>query len=104
MKQLLGGIAVVVLGIATILAVPFASQPAQAQNVNNFTINAYDIAYTLSRDESNRSVLQTAEVITALFPDFDQNHGIERMIPKQYNSPLGTHLGAYATPASATRV
>lgn len=99
MKRLLGGIAVVVLGIATILAVPFASQPAQAQNVNNFTINAYDIAYTLSRDESNRSVLQTAEVITALFPDFDQNHGIERMIPKQYNGhPTSLRINSITTP------
>lgn len=85
MKRLFGGITVAALGIATILAVPFASQSANAQNANNFSINTYDIAYELTRDEDNRSVLKTTETIGAQFPNYDQNHGIERAIPTRYN-------------------
>lgn len=57
--------------------------PAQA-DVNNFTINNYDINYKLTRDSENRSRLTTTETIIAQFPDFDQNHGIERAIPQTY--------------------
>ena len=86
MKHLLGGITVAVLGIATILAVPFASlQNVAASSVNNFSITSYDINYDLSRDAANRSVLKTTETIVAQFPEYDQNHGIERMLPTQYN-------------------
>lgn len=79
MKRLLVGVM-----SALLLAVP--SLPVQAANLQNFTINNFDIRYELTRDEEKRSVLQTTETITARFPDFDQNHGIERAIPEMYDS------------------
>lgn len=59
--------------------------PARAVDVNNFTISDYKIEYTLGRDSENRSTLKTTETITAQFPDFDQNRGLERAIPKSYD-------------------
>ena len=53
-------------------------------DANNFTINSFDAFYHLSKDSEGRSVLKVVEKITATFPDFDQNHGIERAIPKKY--------------------
>lgn len=71
-------IVVVVIGL-------LPSAPANAVgNTNNFYISSYDMQFELSRDSEGRSVLKTAEKITAVFPSFDQNHGIERAIPTSY--------------------
>ena len=59
---------------------------AAAANPNNFTITHYDIAFSLTRDADKRSVLTTKETIVADFPSTNQNHGIERAIPKKYDS------------------
>ncbi len=53
--------------------------------VNDFTISQYDIDFNLSRDDTNHSVLTTRETIFATFPSSNQNHGIERYIPKKYD-------------------
>jgi len=77
----------VVLGIfvATILLLG-AFQTSYAQNPNDFTIDSFDANYTLDQDAEGRSTLKTVETITATFPDFDQNHGLERAIPKTYDN------------------
>lgn len=76
----------VLFGILSILFLGslFASS-AQAQDVNNFTISSFEADYYLSQDSEGRSRLKTVEKITAEFPDFDQNHGLERAIPKSYD-------------------
>ena len=58
---------------------------AGALSVDNFSISNYEIKLELGRDAENRSTLRTTERITAEFPDFDQNRGIERAIPRQYD-------------------
>lgn len=80
MKYLLGA-AVVFLLAAFLLPV----QPVAARDTNNFVISLYEIDYELTRDSSNRSSLKTVETITAEFPSFDQNHGIERALPSSYD-------------------
>lgn len=76
----MGAISVVVMSFGLLLV----GQSAHA-STNDFTISNYKIDYTLSKDTDNRSVLKTVETITAQFPDFDQNHGIERAIPTSYD-------------------
>lgn len=56
-----------------------------AQNVQNFTIESFEADYYLTRDENNVSELKVEETIVALFPNFNQNRGILRAIPKKYN-------------------
>lgn len=82
MKKVFGGVFLAVLGL--ILGLVTLSGSAQA-SVNNFYISDYKIDYHLTRDSESRSVLETTELITAEFPNFDQNHGIERAIPKSYD-------------------
>jgi uncharacterized membrane protein YgcG len=77
MKKLLLGF--VSLGIV----LSFAS--AVHAGVNDFTISEYQMDLYLGRDGSGRSTLRTKELITAQFPNFDQNHGIERAIPTTYD-------------------
>lgn len=75
------------MGVGVVIAVASSMfvQAANAQDVNNFTINAFDAEYYLSRDSEGRSVLKTKETITATFPQSDQNHGLERAIPLMYD-------------------
>lgn len=82
MKKIFGGVLLVLGGV--IVAATAPSLPARA-GVNDFTISDYKIEYHLSKDAEGRSVLKTTERITAEFPNFDQNHGIERAIPKSYD-------------------
>ncbi len=84
MKRLSWGI-FSVLFLAIIAVVTGGVAPAHAADLNNFRIETFDIQYELSRDSEGRSVLKTTETITAQFPVSNQNHGIERAIPHEYN-------------------
>lgn len=79
MKKLLVGIIALVLGV---VGMPTT---ARALDTNNFTISSYDVQMTLGRDGDNRSTLSAKETIVAAFPDFDQNHGLERAFVKTYD-------------------
>ncbi|TAH31739.1 DUF2207 domain-containing protein [Candidatus Saccharibacteria bacterium] len=77
------------LSAALLLSGFFA--PVTHAAVDDFTITDFQADYYLARDNDNRSRLKTVERITAEFPAANQNHGIERAIPKSYdNHP--THL------------
>lgn len=77
-----------------VLGVPVAPARAVA-NTDNFTISSYLISYELARDTTGHSLLKTTETITAEFPNFDQNHGIERYIPTNYDGH-STHIAVSA--------
>ena len=75
----------IVAGLVAIVGL-LVGQSAAAVDVNNFHISSYRIDYSLGRDSEGRSTLKTVEKITAEFPTFDQNHGLERAIPKSYDN------------------
>jgi hypothetical protein len=56
-----------------------------AGDPNNFSIQSFDADYFLSKDTQQRSQMKVVETIVADFPDYDQNHGIERAIPDSYD-------------------
>lgn len=56
-----------------------------AAGVDDFVIKIFEADYYLSRDAEGQSVLKTIEKITAEFPNFNQNHGIERALPLSYD-------------------
>jgi uncharacterized membrane protein YgcG len=60
-------------------------------DVNDFTFDSFDATYALSQDSSKRSMLHTNETLIAEFPDFDQNRGIIRSIPTDYDGH-STHI------------
>ncbi len=60
------------------------SLPAAAQNTQNFSISSFSADYYLDRTPANVSTMKVVEHIEALFPDYDQNHGILRAIPETY--------------------
>ena len=76
----------ITLVLMAVLGICFGiSTRAAALNVNNFEITDYQIDYYLSKGEDGRSTLRTEETIKAVFPDYDQNHGIERAVPSSYD-------------------
>ncbi|MDN5274182.1 MAG: hypothetical protein JWP06_83 [Candidatus Saccharibacteria bacterium] len=75
------GLALVITSLTSVLARPVAAQ----SGVDNFTINMFDADYYLAKNSEGRSTLKTIERITAVFPAFDQNHGLERAIPESYD-------------------
>lgn len=67
--------------------------PMAYADTNDFSFRSFEARYDLSRDSQNRSVLKVREDLMAVFPDFDQNHGIERAIPKSYdNHPVNLQI------------
>ncbi|MGI9823325.1 DUF2207 domain-containing protein [Agromyces sp. Marseille-Q5079] len=67
---------------AAVAAAPVAAVPA---GVDDFTFASFDAVYDLGRDGDGRSVLETTETLVAVFPEFDQNRGIRRAIPLEYD-------------------
>lgn len=78
MKRLVFGVLVLICGA-------FGYTPVQAATTNSFTISSYAADISLSRDNENRSVATVTETITAEFPSYDQNHGLERAFVKDYD-------------------
>ena len=74
--------------------------PAVSANTQNFTINKYEADYYLSKDADKRSTLKVIEKITATFPESNENHGLERAIPKKYDGHT-THLAVESVVSEA---
>lgn len=49
---------------------------------NDFTFSSLDIDYTLSRDADGVAQLHVVETFVADFPEFDQNRGLMRAVPR----------------------
>ena len=59
----------------------FAALPG---DTSDFTFDSFHADYTLTRDVQQRAHLEVVETAVAVFPSFDQNHGIIRAIPDYY--------------------
>lgn len=71
--------------IVLLLAIGVGPVTVDALDANDFAISSFDADYYLSKDSKGRSRLKTIEKITAIFPEINQNHGIERAIPDNYD-------------------
>ncbi|MEO8261277.1 MAG: DUF2207 domain-containing protein [Pseudolysinimonas sp.] len=74
-------------------AVEVVAAPGVPADTNDFTFDSFDAQYTLGIDDKGRSTLTTTETLVAVFPDFDQNRGIRRLIPSTYEGhPLQNRI------------
>lgn len=73
----LAAVPVLVMGL-------FLAVNTWALDTQNFSFDSFSADYYLSRDEQKTPLLKVDEVLVARFPDFDQNHGILRVIPQRY--------------------
>lgn len=81
---------VAVFALAVLLvAIP---RPAAA-DTDDFTFDSFDADMSLSRTSDGHAELAVVETIVARFPDEDQNRGIVRAIPDDYDGvPLQTRV------------
>lgn len=92
--------AVMLLGLLALSLVQ--SAPAHA-DVDDFRFDSFDARMTLARAADGHAELAVTETLVARFPDEDQNRGIIRAIPDDYDGvPLRTEIvsvsGADGTP------
>ena len=78
-RLLVATAAVAVIG-APLLA---TAAPASA-NVENFSYDSWDVEYALSLNAEGRAQAHVTERLTAQFPQDDQNKGIVRSLPRDY--------------------
>ncbi len=84
---------IILVAVAWLTGLLALAQGVSAQNLNNFTVDSFKVDYYLSKNEKNVAQLKVVENITTTFPNFDQNHGIERALPIKYkNKKLNVHV------------
>lgn len=79
MKRFFGWLSVLVMAVGVL-----GAGEVFAQNTQNFSFDSFSAQYYLDRTAEKTATLTVAETLTARFPDFDQNHGILRALPKSY--------------------
>jgi uncharacterized membrane protein YgcG len=77
-------IAVLAGGGAAVAVQPESAAEIVATDVNAFQFESFSADYYLDVDDAGRSTLTTVETFVAVFPDFDQNRGMRRAIPEDY--------------------
>jgi Predicted membrane protein (DUF2207). len=83
-------LAAIVVGL--FVAAPLPAVGVQG-GVQDFSFASYDADYYLSRDAQGHATLRTVETFVAQFPSTDQNRGIIRAIPNDYDGvPLHTSV------------
>jgi uncharacterized membrane protein YgcG len=87
------GVVGLLLALLTGLLLPvLVAAPAHA-HVDDFSFESLDVEYQLGRAEDGTSTLTVVETFVAVFPEFDQNRGMRRAIPDNYqNAPLHPQL------------
>jgi uncharacterized membrane protein YgcG len=89
MRGKLFGIAIAVLGITAGLfgigpvALAGSAPPAHA-SVDDFSYDGWRVEYRIGTDDEGRAIARVTETLTARFPDFDQNRGLVRGLPIDY--------------------
>ncbi len=89
MKRLLTGLATSLLLLTILLGL---THPVHA-STQDFDITSFTSEQHLGRTDQNLPTLKIDETIVAVFPSYDQNHGLLRAIPKAYkNQPLDIRI------------
>ncbi|WP_345800280.1 DUF2207 domain-containing protein [Microbacterium sp. AZCO] len=66
---------------------------AESGSVDDFRFTSLDVDYTLTRADDGTSRLRVSERFVAEFPEYDQNHGMRRLVPDRYlGAPLNPHF------------
>jgi uncharacterized membrane protein YgcG len=61
-----------------------AGWAAAPGDTSDFEFRSFDAKYVLSRTPDRHAALDVTETAVAIFPSFDQNHGVVRSIPDYY--------------------
>lgn len=86
-------VSLVVVAFAIVFAAIAALAPPARADVSDFSFDAFDADMALSRAADGHAELAVTETLVARFPEEDQNRGIIRAIPDDYDGvPLHTRV------------
>jgi len=97
-RRSLGAAAATLAALLTLVACSFSvavgdSAAAVSTDVDDFTFQSMDADYTLGRTDDGVSTLRVVETFVAVFPEYDQNRGMRRILPDSYlGAPLHPEL------------
>ncbi|WP_246081284.1 DUF2207 family protein [Homoserinimonas aerilata] len=95
---------ILVITAALGLAVGLLPATAASADVDDFSFASFDGQYHLGTDAEGRSTLRVVETIVAVFPDFDQNRGIRRILVDRYDGhPTGLNVVSVVDEAGQPR-
>jgi uncharacterized membrane protein YgcG len=70
-----------------------ADERPVSTDVNDFAFESMDVDYELGRAEDGTSTLRVVETFVAVFPEYDQNRGMQRRLDESYlGVPLNPQL------------
>ena len=75
--------AALVLAAAAVVAIAWPAAPSAA-DVADFSYDRWHVEYRIDVDEEGRAEARVRETLTARFPEFDQNRGLVRGLPEDY--------------------
>lgn len=80
--------------VACSVSVTFGDETAAVStDVNDFVFESMDADYTLGRADDGTSTMTVVETFVAIFPEYDQNRGMRRILPDSYlGAPLHPQL------------
>ena len=87
---------------AALLAAPLPA-PAHA-SVDDFSYESWDAKYVLDLDAEGRAVARVTETLVPVFPGFDQNRGLVRALPLDYEDSPVPPTGISVTDGSGSPV
>lgn len=89
-RAIIASVLAVALGLGWVLG---GGMPRAHADVNDFEFESLDVEYELGRAEDGSGALTVIETFVAVFPDTDQNRGMQRRIPDSYlGAPLHPEL------------
>ena len=80
--------------VACSVSVSFGDEAAAVStDVNDFVFESMAADYTLGRADDGTSTMTVVETFVAVFPEYDQNRGMRRILPDSYlGAPLHPQL------------
>lgn len=100
MKRMLRALAGAAVAAAALLG---AAMPASA-DTQDFSFESLDVEYSLTRAADGVGEVRVVETFVAVFPEIDQNRGMQRSIPESYDgAPLDPQLVSVTDGAGTPR-
>ncbi|WP_243074299.1 DUF2207 domain-containing protein [Microbacterium sp. SS28] len=75
---------VVGFGVVSSLVPADESTASVSTDLDDFRFASLDVDYTLGRADDGASTLEVVERFVAVFPEYDQNRGMRRLVPDMY--------------------
>lgn len=93
-----------IVALLSLVSAGAATADESTEDVENFRYTSWDLDYQLSTDDQGRAQAEVTETLEAEFPETDQNRGIVRSLPLQYQGAPAAPENIRVTDANGAEV